>query len=246
MEVMNTMWSSRSVPEQVLQGVITLVPKSPRPRRVKDLRPITLLDVDAKILARLMVRRLSVLQNKLLHPNQVRPGGVRTMTGALCDLRDVISACGALRVPGAVLSTDFSDAFDAVHHDFLYEVLWRRGVSPHFIAVLRAMYTGAGSRLLVNGVLTQSFPVLRSVRQGCPLSMVLAPLLQYLERRQCLPAQQASSGGEKGIGPPACGGEVGRGEGRGRALRATGRCATARRWALLIKIFITEGSQRST
>jgi hypothetical protein len=110
------------------------------------------------------------------------------MTGALCDLRDVISACGALRVPGAVLSTDFSGAFDAVHHDFLYEVLRRRGVSPHFIEVLRAMYTGAGSRLLVNGVLTQSFPVLRSVRQGCPLSMVLfsvvlAPLLQYLERR---------------------------------------------------------------
>ncbi|KAJ1519149.1 hypothetical protein ONE63_011243 [Megalurothrips usitatus] len=187
-EVMNAMWAQRRVPPEVMQGVITLVPKVARPRAVKDFRPITLLDVDAKLLARLMVRRLGALDDKLLHPNQVRAGGARTMAGALCDLRDVISACGALRVPGAVLSIDFSGAFDAVHHDFLFEVLRRRGVAPHFVEVLQAMYGGATSQLQVNGELTQAFPVQRSVRQGCPLSallfaVVLAVLLQYLDRR---------------------------------------------------------------
>lgn len=49
--------------------------------RVKDFLPITLLDVDAKLLARLMVRWLSVLYSKLLHPNQVRAGLWRSHHG---------------------------------------------------------------------------------------------------------------------------------------------------------------------
>lgn len=187
-ELMNTMLSSRMVPANMLEGIITLIPKCARPRRIKDLRPITLLDVDAKLLARLLVRRLGALDSKLLHPNQVRAGGVRSMAGALADLRDVLSACGVLREPCAVLSTDFSGAFDAVLQEGVFEVLRRRGVSAHFIDVLKAMYRGAASRLLVNNTLTESFRILRSVRQGCPLSMllfsvVLAPLLQHLEKR---------------------------------------------------------------
>ena len=187
-EFVNAMWVNRAVPAEIMQGVITLLAKTGAPRVVKDYRPITLLDVDAKLLARLMAGRLSVLDDKLLHPNQVRGGGARTMAGALCDLRDVIGACGALRVPGAVLSIDFSGAFDAVQHDFLFEVLRRRGVAPHFVDVLKAMYSGAASRLRVNGVITEAFLVQRSVRQGCPLSgllfaVVLAVLMMYLDRR---------------------------------------------------------------
>ncbi|KAJ1519156.1 hypothetical protein ONE63_011230 [Megalurothrips usitatus] len=168
------------------KGIITLVPKKARPASAKDYRPITLLDVDYKILARLWTARLAAVQDRLLHHNQVRPGGRRTMAGALCDLRDVISAFGALRKPGCVLSIDFSGAFDAVDHDFLFKVLERRGVPRQFVDVLRSAYAGAVSQLRVNGVLTAAFPVDRSVRQGCPGSMllfatVLAPLLILLE-----------------------------------------------------------------
>lgn len=187
-EVLNAMWEQRDVPPDMTQGVITLVPKKARPVVAKDWRPITLLDVDAKILARLMTARLAAFQDRLLHPNQVRPGGRRTMAGALCDLRDVLSALGALRTPGCVLSIDFSGAFDCVRHDFLFEVLRRRGVASHFVDVLRSVYAGATSRLRVNGELTASFQILASVRQGCPASMllfsiVLAPLLTFLEPR---------------------------------------------------------------
>lgn len=110
------------------------------------------------------------------------------MAGALCDLRDVISALGSLQTPGCVLSIDFSSAFDSVRHDYLFEVLQRRGVAKHFVDVLRSLYAGAASQLRVNGELTAAFPVGKSVRQGAPASMlyfaiVLAPLLTILEER---------------------------------------------------------------
>ena len=62
-EVMNQMWSNRSVPKQLLQGVITLIAKNSRPPLVEDYHPITLLDVDTKLLARLMARRLGALDS---------------------------------------------------------------------------------------------------------------------------------------------------------------------------------------
>lgn len=187
-EVMNAMWSRGEVPAEMTRGIITLVPKKAKPAVAKDWRPITLLDVDYKILARLLTTRLAAFQNRLLHANQVRPGGKRTMAGALCDLRDVLSALGARRVPGCVVSIDFSGAFDNVNHDFMFEVLRRRGVSEHFVTMLQSVYKEATSQLRINGVLTAAFLVARSVRQGCPASMllfavVLAPLLQLLEAR---------------------------------------------------------------
>lgn len=186
--VFNDMWARRLVPADMSTGVISLLPKTAQPRTAKDYRPITLLDVDLKIFARLLTARLAVLQDQLLHHNQVRPGGKRSMAGALCDLRDVVSAMAALHAPGCIVSIDFSGAFDAVHHKYVYEVLKRRGVATHFVETLAAMYAGAASRLLVNGQLTDLFAVDRSVRQGCPLSMLLfsvaaAPFLTVLDRR---------------------------------------------------------------
>ncbi|KAK3908760.1 Transposon TX1 uncharacterized 149 kDa protein [Frankliniella fusca] len=187
-EFLNAVWERRRVPPAMSRGIITLIPKKPRPVVAKDFRPITLLDVDVKTLDRLMTERLSTFQDRLLHPNQVRPGGKRSMAHALCDLRDVLSALDALRLPGAVLSIDFSSAFDSVRHDFLFEVLRRRGVGAHYVDVLRSLYAGASSQLRVNGELTASFPVGKSVRQGSPASMlyfsiVLAPLMIVLEER---------------------------------------------------------------
>ncbi|KAE8737584.1 hypothetical protein FOCC_FOCC016953 [Frankliniella occidentalis] len=187
-EVMNDMWQRQLVPGEMTKGTITLIPKIAAPRRIKDFRPITLLDVDAKVLARVMTSRLSELQDKLLHANQVRPRGERTMSVALCDIRDALSALGAQRTAGCIASIDFSGAFDAVRHEFLFEVLRRRGLSGNVVGVLKSMYGGATSRIRVNGVLTLSFPVERSVRQGCPASMflfavILAPLMILLDRR---------------------------------------------------------------
>ena len=186
--VLNEIWSTARVPEAFMRGIIVMVPKGGGARVVKDYRPITLLNMDMKLFARVQAARLLKLSDKLLHRNQVRPGGKRTMTGALCDLRDVISAAQALKTPACVLSVDFSGAFDNVNHEFMFQVLTRRGVGGRVMQVLKAMYSVATSRMRINGELTEAFPIDRSVRQGCPYSallfaIVLSALAHYLERR---------------------------------------------------------------
>ncbi len=47
------------------------------------------------------------------------------------------------------------------------------GFNLDFIEVLQGLYSNANSEVLVNGFLSKSFKIEKSVRQGCPLSMTL-------------------------------------------------------------------------
>lgn len=92
-------------------------------------------------------------------------------------LRTIIArAQETKRVKFALLSLDLEKAFDSVDHDMLWQTLERFQVSGQFIALLKQLYRNASSQVLVNGFLTASFKIARSVRQGCPLSMLLFSL----------------------------------------------------------------------
>ena len=56
---------------------------------------------------------------------------------------------------------------------FLMKVLESMGFGPSFRAWIRLLYTEVHSAVVVNGYVTEPFPVTRGVRQGCPLSPLL-------------------------------------------------------------------------
>ena len=188
LEVVQEMWADCYVPEEMLRGVVVLIPKKDGGRSIKGLRPLTLLNCDVKILSRILTVRLARLSDKLLHPSQVRPGGLRNMAAALCDLRDVISYLHHYKYPGCILTIDLAAAFDSVRHDYLFQVLSQRGVAPGFTRVLQQLFANATAALRVNGTMTASFPIRRGVPQGGPpsallFSVVLAPLVAAIHCR---------------------------------------------------------------
>jgi hypothetical protein len=90
------------------------------------------------------------------------------------------------RTPMCVLSIGFKEAFDNIPHDYLHHVLETYACSDKFRRYVQNMYENATSSVYINGYMTGKFPINCSVRQGCPLSMllfaiVLHPLLKTLE-----------------------------------------------------------------
>lgn len=153
------------------QGIIVLVPKVANPTNISQYRPITLLNVDYKILARVLNKRVTPLLKRILHPMQVGPGTERDITASLCDIRDVISHQERLQESAVLVSADLAGAFNNVHHEYLLALFEKLGFGPIFVKWARMLYYGCTSRVEINGFLSAVFSLHKSVRQGGPESM---------------------------------------------------------------------------
>jgi len=72
-----------------------------------------------------------------------------------------------------VFKLDFQKAYDTVHLPFLFKVMKVMGIPSSFVNLTKMLFTNAETSVCINGSDTESFPVLRGVRQGCPLAPYL-------------------------------------------------------------------------
>lgn len=80
---------------------------------------------------------------------------------------------GEDREGGIILCIDLNKAFDRVEHDYLEQTMRKFGFGNRMLEWINLLYSKAESCVKVNGVLTDPFPLERSVRQGCPMSALL-------------------------------------------------------------------------
>lgn len=156
-------------------SVVTLVFKKGNRSNLGNYRPISLLNVDYKIIAKVLSNRLRGVIGSVVGPTQAYSIPGRDISDVLLSLKYVLSQMHS--TGGIHVSVDFSKAFDRVEHGFLFSVLGKLGFGSGFIDWLRLLYMSAVSKVKVNGSLTDCFPLKRSVRQGCPLSAFLYSLV---------------------------------------------------------------------
>ena len=109
------MLGDRQLSERQKQGAIVCIPKFTRPHTPEDYRPITLLNTDYEILARLIAARVRPILAELLHPGQSCGVPGNTIFDAVATVRDYIAYAETTRRPICVVSLDFKQAFDLAH-----------------------------------------------------------------------------------------------------------------------------------
>ena len=92
------------------------------------------------------------------------------------NLKSIISYIRQNDQKYAIIALDQEKAFDRIEHNFLKIVFKKFDFPPNFIKWFEMLYTNIESKILINGTFTPIFKILRSVRQGCPLSMFLYAL----------------------------------------------------------------------
>ncbi|KAG1928992.1 hypothetical protein F2P79_023214 [Pimephales promelas] len=172
-EVYNESLSSGMLPESMRTGHVSLLYKKGDKEDLANWRPITLLNTDYKILAKVIAVRMRSVVGKVVHPDQTCGVPGRTSSLNLTLIRDAVGWAEQRNLPLAILSLDQEKAFDRVSLSFLFKVLERVGFGEGIRAWVRLLYEGAESRVRVNGFLTRSVKQLGGVRQGCPLSPLL-------------------------------------------------------------------------
>uniref|UniRef100_A0A8C5WKY5 Reverse transcriptase domain-containing protein n=1 Tax=Leptobrachium leishanense TaxID=445787 RepID=A0A8C5WKY5_9ANUR len=153
---------------------IVLIPKEGKDReQCSSYRPISLLNCDVKLFAKIIATRLNPYIPSLIHLDQVGFVPHREARDNTTRTLHIIHAAPKVQGGLALLSTDAEKAFDRVGWDFLFATLRHLGLGPLLRSWIQALYTGPSARVCVNGAFTDSFPICNGTRQGCPLSPLL-------------------------------------------------------------------------
>jgi hypothetical protein len=104
--------------------------------------------------------------------------------GAVAAIRETVTEAEWTNAPVCLLSLDFREAFDRIAYTYLYKVLEHYGFSTWLTGRIRQLYETATSSAQINGHISGPITIKSSIRQGCPLSMLLFALcLDPLLRR---------------------------------------------------------------
>ena len=156
------------------QGVITCLPKGSKPRQyLKNWRPITLLNVDYKILSACLARRMKLVLNDIISPSQkgFLPGRfIGENTRLVLDIANYLEY---RNMSGILLLLDFEKAFDSVEWSFLIKCLDTYNFGEDFKKWFKILYSDSESCTTNNGHASRFFKLERGCRQGDPLSPYL-------------------------------------------------------------------------
>jgi exonuclease III len=153
---------------------ISLLCKDPNnSENMKNWRPISLLNVDYKILSKVLTTRLGNVMASIIHPNQTSGIKGRSIVDNLHLLRNIFDYVSQKDIPCAWINLDFLKAFDRCSHRYLFEAISGYGFNESFQKWVRILYNNVSSSVIVNNHVSEPFAYSRGVRQGCSISPLL-------------------------------------------------------------------------
>ena len=159
------------------QGIIKVVPKKRKNRLyLENWRLISLLNIDYKIAAKTIARRISKLLPKLISEDQTGYIKGRYIGQNIRLIKDILRVSSLEAIPGLAIFIDFKKAFDSVDWNFLSNTLEAFNFGPQLKRWITTFYNGCSSCVINNGHASEFFFLQRGVRQGCPLSGILFTL----------------------------------------------------------------------
>jgi hypothetical protein len=174
-----------TLPSSFYEATITLIPKPQKdPTKIENFRPISLMNIDAKIFKNIPANRIQEHIKTIIHPDQV--GFIPRMQGwfNIWKSINIIHYINKLKDKNHMVSPlDVEKAFDKFQHPFMIKVLERSGNWGPYLNMIKANYSKPVANIKVNGEKMEAIPLKSGTRQGCPLSpYVVNIVLEVLPR----------------------------------------------------------------
>ena len=149
------------------QGVLNLIPKANKDTRyIKNLRPITLLNVDYKIIEKAIANKMIPALTKIIHHDQRGFMKERRISVNIRKLLDIMHIADDQELEAAVLSLDFVKCFDRCSFSILHGSLKYFQFGSIVQEWTQILYNQFTVKIQNNGYFSERIPISKGVHQG--------------------------------------------------------------------------------
>lgn len=160
-------------PDNWKRTKLVVIFKKGAPKLVKqNYRPIAILPILYTVFSRMVCDRILPALNRNQSAEQAAYRKDFSTEDHLISLTLLVEAAKEWNQPVWIGLVDFEKAFDTVEHEPLWSVLLDQGVEPGYVQLLRKLYAGQLAYVHAEAC-SRTFPLLRGVKQGDPISALL-------------------------------------------------------------------------
>ena len=164
-------------PNSFYEATITLMPKPKMPSKEKkkeNYRLLSLMNVDATILNKILAISNQQHMKKIIHHDQV--GFIPGVQGYFNIHKsiNVIHHIHKLKDENLMIfSIDAKKAFDKIQHDFMIKTLQKADIEGTYLNIIKSIYDKPTANIILNGEKLKAFPLTSGTKQGYSLSLLL-------------------------------------------------------------------------
>ena len=148
------------------EATITLILKPDKYNIKKEnYRPLSLMNIDAKILNRTLVNRIQQHIKKLIHHDQV--GFIPGMQGFFNIHKsiNVLHHINKLKDKNHMITSIYAEkAFDKIKHPFMIKTLQKMGIEGTYLNTVKAIYDKPTANIILNGAKLKALPLTSGTR----------------------------------------------------------------------------------